>query len=79
MTRYFSDDEPTGNPMVTMDQESPDEGDMVVVYKAPSSEPESAPKPREIIKPQTSEHQKSVESSDDDSSDEDGYKPIETL
>ena len=58
-----------------MDQESPDEEDMVVVYKPPS-EPEF----QSLQNPKKSESEppKRLESSDEESED-DGYTPIEIM
>ena len=68
-----SDDEPSGNPQVTRDQESPDEEDMVVVYKVPSdSEPE--PEPPKNLQKSRKPPQSSEEESDDD-----GYKHIDVM
>ena len=45
-----SDDDLGGNPQVTMDQESPDEGDMVLVHKPVSSEEEEEEEEEEEVR-----------------------------
>ncbi|KAL5250434.1 hypothetical protein ACHWQZ_G016232 [Mnemiopsis leidyi] len=65
-----SDDEPCGNPQVTLDQESPDEEDMVVVHKV------AAPGP---IQKRSNKLQPSPSSSEDDESEDEAYKPIDIM
>ena len=67
-----SDDEPCGNPQVTLDQESPDEEDMVVVHKV-------APEPEVNLKINKTRQPSPPDSSEDEESEDDGYKPIEIM